>query len=59
MHARVSATHRLTPSMVRIVLEGGDLDTFEMVDATDAYVNVALRPAGAPYDDVLRPSRGA
>ncbi len=55
MHARVSATHRLTPSMVRIVLEGGDLGTFEMVDATDAYVNVALRPAGAPYDDVFDP----
>lgn len=49
MHARVVSTERLTPSMVRVVLGGGDLDGFRMVDATDAYVNLAFAPEGASY----------
>jgi NADPH-dependent ferric siderophore reductase len=55
VHGRVSTTERLTPAMVRIVLGGGDLDRLEMPDATDAYVNVAFRPAGATYDEVFDP----
>jgi NADPH-dependent ferric siderophore reductase len=55
MHARVIATRRLTPSLVRVELGGGDLASFSMPDATDAYVNVALPPAGAPYDEVFDP----
>ena len=51
MHARVRSTTWLTPSMVRIVLADGDLGSFEMPDDTDAYVNVAIPPTGAPYVD--------
>ncbi len=55
MQARVAATERLTPGMIRVVLDGGDLERFEMPDATDAYINVAFRPAGASYDEVFDP----
>jgi NADPH-dependent ferric siderophore reductase len=54
-HARVESASWITPSMVRVVLGGPGLDGFEMPDATDAYVNVALPPAGAPYDAVFEP----
>ncbi len=56
MHARVSATQRLTPSLVRVVLGGGDLADLTMPEATDAYVNVAIPPPGAPYDAVFDPA---
>ncbi|HET7070844.1 MAG TPA: siderophore-interacting protein [Nocardioides sp.] len=56
MHGRVARTERLTPGMVRVVLSGGDLDHLVMPDATDAYVNVAFRPAGASYDEVFEPT---
>jgi NADPH-dependent ferric siderophore reductase len=56
MHGRVVETRCLTPSLVRVVLGGGDLDCFGMVDATDAYVNLALPPAGAPYGSVFEPA---
>ncbi len=55
MHGRVATTQDLTPSLVRVVLEGGDLDELVMPDATDAYINVAFRPAGAPYGEVFDP----
>jgi NADPH-dependent ferric siderophore reductase len=55
MYARVTATQQLTPGLVRVVLGGGDLDRFAMPDATDAYVNVALPPPGAPYGPVFDP----
>jgi NADPH-dependent ferric siderophore reductase len=43
--------------MVRVVLGGGDLDRFEMPSHTDAYVNVAIPPSGAPYDAVFDPKQ--
>jgi NADPH-dependent ferric siderophore reductase len=46
MQAQVVRTEQVTPSMVRVVLGGGDLDRFSMVDATDAYVNLAFAPDG-------------
>lgn len=46
--AEVSATERLSPSLMRVVLTGGDLDRFEMTDHTDAYVNAQFFPADAP-----------
>jgi len=55
VHGRVSSAESLTPSLVRVVLEGGDLAALEMPDATDAYVNAAFPPAGAPYDEVFDP----
>jgi hypothetical protein len=30
-----------------------------MPEATDTYVNVAIPPAGAPYDEAACPSRAA
>src|ERR1700761_2777776 len=56
MHGRVVSTEWLTPALVRVVLGGGDLERFEMPYATDAYVNVAIPPAGAPYDRVFSPA---
>jgi NADPH-dependent ferric siderophore reductase len=55
MHGYVVRTERLSPSMVRVVLGGGDLDRFLMVDATDAYVNLAFRPEVASYHAVFDP----
>lgn len=53
MHARVRSTSWLTPSLVRVVLGDGDLHGFAMPGGaepdTDAYVNVAIPPSGAPY----------
>lgn len=57
MHGRVVGAQRLTPSMVRLTLGAGDLDDFTMPDATDAYINVAIPPADAPYDAVFDPAR--
>ena len=55
MHGRVASTEVLTPSLVRVVLEGGDLAELVMPDATDAYINAAFRPATAAYDEVFDP----
>jgi len=55
VHGRVSSVESLTPSLVRVVLEGGDLAGLEMPDATDAYVNAAFPPAEASYDEVFDP----
>ena len=57
MHARVVGVQRLTPAIVRLTLSGGDLAGFTMPDATDAYINVAIPPDGAPYDAVFEPAR--
>lgn len=55
MHGHVVRTERLTPTLVRVVLGGPGLDGFAMPDSTDAYVNVAIPPAGAPYGGVFDP----
>jgi NADPH-dependent ferric siderophore reductase len=57
MYARVASTEALTPSLVRVVFEGGDLAELVMPDATDTYINAAFRPASAPYDEVFDPQR--
>lgn len=46
MQATVRSTTRLTPSMIRIVLGGGDLAGFEMPADTDTYVNLSLPQTG-------------
>ncbi len=61
MHAKVLTTDRLTPSLVRLVLGGEGLAGFAMpsiegAESTDAYVNVAIRPEGAAYDQVFDPA---
>jgi NADPH-dependent ferric siderophore reductase len=55
MHARVASTHWVTPNLVRVLLEGGDLETLAMPETTDTYVNVAIPPADAPYPEVFDP----
>lgn len=55
MHAEVLSTEWLTPLLVRLVLTGGDLDSFEMPEATDAYINLAIPPPDAPYGPVFDP----
>lgn len=49
MYGEIQQVERLTPDLVRVVLGGAGLDGFAMTDETDAYVNVAIAPAGAPY----------
>lgn len=49
MYGSVIATAWLTPTMVRVILGGDGLASFEPVPYTDAYVNVAFPPVGAPY----------
>lgn len=56
MHGRVVGAQWLTPGMVRLTLAEGDLRGFAMPEATDAYINVAIPPAGAPYDPVFDPA---
>ncbi len=56
MHARVTQTRWLTPSLVRVVVAGEDLAAMTVGPETDAYVNLALPPAGAPYDAVFDPA---
>jgi NADPH-dependent ferric siderophore reductase len=55
MYGEVLGTQQLTPSLVRVVLGGPGLAGFEAPADTDAYVNVAIPPAGAPYDPVFDP----
>jgi NADPH-dependent ferric siderophore reductase len=57
VHGRVLETSWLTPTMVRVVLGGGDLEHFDMVESTDAYVNLAFPPEGAPYDAIFEPGQ--
>jgi NADPH-dependent ferric siderophore reductase len=57
VYGRVTGKQWLTPGLVRVSLGEGDLDAFAMPEATDAYVNVAIPPAGAPYDAVFDPAR--
>lgn len=56
MHGVVETTTRLTPSLVRVVLGGDGLTGFTMPPETDAYVNLALPPEGAPYGPVFEPA---
>jgi NADPH-dependent ferric siderophore reductase len=55
-HGVVESRAQLTPSMVRIVLGGPGLAGFSMSTDTDTYVNLAIPPAGAPYDAVFEPA---
>lgn len=56
MYALVAGTRWLTPSLIRVTLTGGELAGFEMPDATDAYINLALPPVGAPYGPIFDPA---
>jgi NADPH-dependent ferric siderophore reductase len=55
-HAEVESTRWLTPALVRVVLTGEGLAGFEVPDATDTYVNIAVPPAGAPYGPLFEPA---
>ena len=56
MHGVVESTEWLTPALVRVVLGGPGLTGFEMPADTDAYVNIAIPPAGAPYGPLFDPA---
>lgn len=58
MHAIVRASHWLTPYLVRVELVDGDLASWELPEdlGTDAYVNVAIPPADAPYAAIFNPA---
>jgi NADPH-dependent ferric siderophore reductase len=45
----VERIERLTPRLVRVVLGGPGLESYEPATATDQYVNVLFAPEGAPY----------
>lgn len=49
LHGQVVRTERLTPRLIRVVLGGPGLASFEPAAATDQYVNVLFPPEGAPY----------
>ncbi|MEM9200666.1 MAG: siderophore-interacting protein [Actinomycetota bacterium] len=55
MYAEVKTVQQLTPTMVRVVLTGGELESFEASPATDAYVNARFLPKGStltvPFSD--------
>ena len=48
MYAEVRRVEQLTPTMVRVVLGGGELDSFEPSPATDAYINARFIPKASP-----------
>lgn len=48
MYAEVLNVERLSPSMVRVVFAGGELDQFTPAAETDAYINARFVPAGSP-----------
>ena len=56
MYGEVIRTETLTPSLVRVVLGGDGLAGYGHVPFTDAYVNVALPPAGASYSAPFDPA---
>lgn len=56
MFGQVKSTTWVTPSIVRVVLGGEGLDGFVMPVQTDAYVNLAVPPSGAPYGPVFDPA---
>ena len=54
MHALVKETEWLTPSLVRVVLTGGELAAFEMAEATRS---VGRSGAATPCAPGTRPRR--
>ncbi len=53
MRAVVQRAHRLSGSMVRVVLGGGDLHRFQPVRHTDAYVKLVFQHPQAPFVERL------
>lgn len=56
MYGEVRSTQQLTPSMVRVVLGGGDLDGFVSTTYTDQYINAQFFPGGARYTAPFDPA---
>lgn len=53
---RVISTERLTPHMIRIVLEAEELRDFPIGEFTDHYVKLQLPPPGAGYSPPFDPA---
>ena len=56
MYGEVRSTQRLTPSMVRVVFGGGDLDGFVPTPYSDQYINAQFFPGGASYTAPFDPA---
>ena len=48
MFAEVQEVQRLSPSLIRVILGGGTLDSIDEPLATDAYINAQFLPADSP-----------
>jgi NADPH-dependent ferric siderophore reductase len=53
--ARVASVERLTPRMLRVVLEGEALEAFPVGEHTDHYVKLLLPAPGADYGPLFDP----
>ena len=53
---RVASTERLTPHMIRIVLEAEELRDFPIGEFTDHYVKLQFPPPGAGYSPPFDPA---
>lgn len=53
---RVASTERLTPHMIRIVLEAEELRDFPIGEFTDHYVKLQFPPPGASYSPPFDPA---
>ena len=56
MYGEVRSTQRLTSSMVRVVLGGGDLDEFVPTPYSDQYIFAQFFPGGTPYTAPFDPA---
>lgn len=50
LYGEVVETQQLSPHLLRVVLGGAGLDSYEPIEDTDQYVNCFFLPEGAPYD---------
>ncbi len=48
MYAEVTHIENLSPALIRVTLQGGSLDQFEVSGATDSYINARFIPEGSP-----------
>ena len=53
--AEVLRVERLTPHMIRVVLGGAGLDTFDCGEFSDHYIKLLFPPPGAPYGHPVDP----
>lgn len=55
MYAEVRSVERLSPTMIRVVLGGGELESYEPSPAADAYINARFLPKDSPVQVPFEP----